>query len=132
MAAVRTVGSSRAAIIAGGLALALVPSSVLGLVAGEAWEVDLVRFSGVLVVTTGLLWGTTMRRGGDAARHMGRWVLGAWLCGGGYLVFGRPLLLVLSFSLLVGATLDSAVELAHISSENLLRRLDASGKDRAS
>ncbi len=127
MAPMRLFDPSGAASTAAGLALALLPSAVLDLVASEAWEVDLLRFTGVFVVTTGLLWGRTKRHGGPLARRMARWVLGAWLFGGGFLVFGRPLFLVLSFSLLVGATLDSAVEHVHVAADNLLRRLDPPG-----
>ena len=118
-----------AVVAALGLVLALVPSSVLELVAGDVWEVDLLRFSGIFIVGMALLRPRTIRNADAAARRLPAWLLGAWLCGGGYLLWGRPLFLVLGFSILFGMTLDSAVEQAHLASENYLRHLHRPGED---
>ena len=116
-----------AVVFVAGMALAVLPGAVLELVAEEAWEVDLLRFSGVFIAGLGLLRPRTLRNASVAARRLPRWLLGLWLTGSGYLLWGRPLFLVLAFALAVGATLDSAVEQAHIASEGLRRRLDPPG-----
>jgi hypothetical protein len=112
-----------AVVAAFGLMLALVPAAVLDLVAGDRWEIDLLRFSGLFVAGMALLRPRTIRNADAAARRLPAWLLGVWLCGGGYFLWGRPLFLIIGFSLLVGMTLDSAVEQAHLASENYLRRL---------
>ncbi|NNL69690.1 MAG: hypothetical protein HKO70_06990 [Acidimicrobiia bacterium] len=116
-----------AVVFVAGMALAVLPSAVLELVAQQQWEVDLLRFSGVFIAGLGLLRPRTLRNASVAARRLPRWLLALWLTGGGYLLWGRPLFLVLAFALVVGATLESAVEQAHIASEGLRRRLDPPG-----
>lgn len=116
-----------AAASAAGLFIALLPSEMLDLVANDEWEVDLLRFSGLFIAAMALLRPRTMRNADVAAKRLPSWQLGAWLCGGGYLLWGRPVLLVLGFALLVGMTLDSAVEQAHLASDSFLRRLNRPG-----
>ena len=116
-----------AVVFVAGMAVAVFPGSLLGLIAEEPWEVDLIRFSAVFVAGLGLLRPRTLRNASVAARRLPRWLLGLWLTAGGYLLWGRPLLLVLAFALVVGATLDSAVEQAHIASDGLRHRLDPPG-----
>lgn len=107
-----------------GVGVAVVPSSVLGVVASTEWEIELVRYYGVAIVGLAFLWPWAMRRGGASARRLRSWVGLAALGAGLYLVDDQQLYLIIAFACLLAGVLNGGIERAIAASDALRDELE--------
>ena len=103
-----------------GLAVIVSPTPVLEAVAGEAWEIELLRYGGALAVGAALLW-PWARRHASVAVHAAMVLV--WLLLAAYLVSATQLALVVAFSLLAGVAVNVAVGRGYAAGDELRRRL---------
>lgn len=111
-----------------GLILLFGPRPVLTVVATQAWEVDLLRYVGLLTVLLGLQWGWVTRTG-DTVLRTARWrVAPAIVLLALYVFTQTGLFLILGFSMLIAANLAIGLERAFAYSEALRSQLDPTGR----
>lgn len=109
-----------------GLALILAPESLLEPIVAARWELDLIRFIGVVAIAVWLLWPWAITQGGRLALRM-RVLVGATTTTLVlYLVLSHPLFLILTFVIPLGAALNIGMERADLAVQALQRRLGLS------
>ncbi|MGA7098470.1 MAG: hypothetical protein WB245_12975 [Acidimicrobiia bacterium] len=102
----------------------VLPSAVLELVAPTGWEVEMLRFLGVLAAVVASLWPWARNQGGRSAQRMRRWTTASTGILAVYVLSAESLFLVVAFCLLIGALLDVGVERADLASKRLMESLD--------
>lgn len=114
--------------VALGLVLLIGTRSTLEMVTSEKWEIDLLRYVGLFMVSLGLLLGWDRRKGGRVPRPVWRRVAGVWTLLVIYLFTTTGFFLFLGFSLLMAVTLEVGMVMAWAYSEALRRQLDSPGQ----
>jgi hypothetical protein len=89
-----------------GLVLLVIPSTALGFVSHQVWEIEMFRFLGLAAAAVASLWTWAMGRGILPAAHMRRWTGLAAIALAIYLTSGHSVFLIASFCALIGALLD--------------------------
>jgi chromate transport protein ChrA len=89
-----------------GLVLLVIPSSALGFVSQEVWEIEMFRFVALAAAAVACLWTWAMGRGILPATRMRRWTAVAAITLAIYLSTGHSMFLIASFCALIGALLD--------------------------
>lgn len=129
---VRRRTSSVRQILLGSLALAMIllPGPVFSIVAATPWEVDLLRALALVGISllAAVPWATGATP--EIQRRMRRWSTPGVVASAVYLISADPIYLVLGLCLLSGATLDVWAARAHIASESLRTRLQATNGTR--
>lgn len=95
------------------------------------YELEIVRWLGLVLI--GLAWirPWALRTGGDAAARMRRWTGLAGLSTALYVLTANPLFLVIAFASVVAATLDAMVERSTAAANAMLARLSNEAGDRS-
>jgi hypothetical protein len=104
-----------------GGAVAVAPASALRGIAGEDWEVGLIRFAGALAVAVAALWPWARRHGSWQIQGL---VVLAWLLVGVYGVSASEFALVMAFCILAAVAANLAVGRGFAYTEEVRRRLD--------
>ncbi|MFP3880870.1 MAG: hypothetical protein ACLFRT_10535 [Actinomycetota bacterium] len=119
--------SSVRQILLGSLALAVVllPDPVFSIVAGTAWEMDLLRVLALVGISllAAVPWATDAPP--EIQRRMRRWSIPGAVASAIYLISADPIYLIVGLCLLIGGTLAVWAARAHIASESLRTRLRA-------
>ncbi len=102
----------------------LLPSGVLEIVAPTGWEIEMLRFVGVLAAVVASLWPWARSQGDRSAQRMRRWTSATTGILAIYVLSAESLFLVVAFCLLIGALLDLGVERADLASRRLMESLD--------
>lgn len=109
-----------------GSALLLAPTFVLEGVAGEPWEVQMLRYVGLLAATTGVLWRWATHRASVLTKAA---FVAAWVVAAVYFIARDPLALFAAFCLLAGAAANLVVSRAVEASESLRTRLESGSSE---
>ncbi len=111
-----------------GLVLLLGPTGALEVVTTEVWQVELLRYLGLIMVPLGVLLGLENGQRGGTPHPVLRRVGGAWILLAIYVFTTTGLLLILGFSLLMASTLEVGLARTSAYSESLRRKLDLPGQ----
>lgn len=109
-----------------GFAVAVMPASLLELAAGDQWEVELIRFVGLLVSSLAFLRKWSIDQGGWTALRMRIWTGLSFSSALIYVFSARPFFLVALISILFGALASSGIERADLASQRLRESLKRS------
>lgn len=109
---------------------AALPASVLGLLAPEEWQVDVLRLCFLSAAGLAAVHDWVETRGGDTVRRWRRWTGSGLVLGAGFLLSGRPSLLLFCVSALIAGALSLGAERAHVASEELRLRLESQARRR--
>ncbi len=105
-----------------GFLMAVVPGYAVGFMTSDPWEIEVLRWAGLLMLGLAMIRPWALATGDDAAYRMRLSCRLALALGVVYFVMTEPLFLILGFSVLAASVLDAAIERASRASEEFLAR----------